>query len=240
MKSSRPDVGPVEVLEHEDDRCPSRRSARRRCARRRTAGPSPCRARSRAAPAAPARSSAARSSSGTCSATESATFARVVGSSSRLGQAAPAADHLAERPEGDALAVRGRSAAGATRSVSTRPSRYLLNSQARRLLPMPAGPMTETSRARCSRPVAWNRSLSSRSSSSRPTNGASSVSVRLRPPTLGDDAQRPPGRHRRGLALERPARRRPRRRSPRSPRAASPRRPGPCRAARPTGGGRPC
>ena len=60
---------------------------------------------------------------------------------------------------------------------------YFENSQASRLLPMPAGPMTETSRARRSRPVAWNRSLSRRSSSSRPTNGASSVSARLRPPS---------------------------------------------------------
>ena len=48
---------------------------------------------------------------------------------------------------------------------------------------MPPGPITETSRARCSRPVAWNSSLSSRSSSSRPTNGASRPAARLRPPT---------------------------------------------------------
>ena len=47
---------------------------------------------------------------------------------------------------------------------------------------MPAGPMTETRRARRSRLVAWNRSLSRRSSSSRPTNGASSASARFRPP----------------------------------------------------------
>ena len=52
---------------------------------------------------------------------------------------------------------------------------YFRNSQARRLLPMPAGPMTDTSRVRLSRAVAWNRSLSRRSSSSRPTNGASSA-----------------------------------------------------------------
>ena len=67
--------------------------------------------------------------------------------------------------------------------VSTRPSTYLRNSQASRLLPMPAGPMTLTSRVRASRPVAWNRSLRSRSSSSRPTNGASRPSDRPRPPT---------------------------------------------------------
>ena len=42
--------------------------------------------------------------------------------------------------------------------------------------------MTTTTRSRFSRPVAWNRSLSRRSSSSRPTNGASSASLRLRPP----------------------------------------------------------
>ena len=48
---------------------------------------------------------------------------------------------------------------------------------------MPAGPITDTSRARFSRSVAWKRSRRRRSSSSRPTNGASSVSPRLRPPT---------------------------------------------------------
>ncbi len=63
------------------------------------------------------------------------------------------------------------------------PSVYFENSQPRRLLPIPAGPITDTSRARRSRPVAWNRSLSRRSSSSRPTNGASTVSDRLRPPS---------------------------------------------------------
>ena len=56
------------------------------------------------------------------------------------------------------------------------------NSHASRVLPMPAGPITDTRRARPSRPVAWNSSLSRRSSSSRPTNGASSVSDRFRPP----------------------------------------------------------
>ena len=48
---------------------------------------------------------------------------------------------------------------------------------------MPAGPTIDTSRGRPSREVAWYRSLSIRSSSSRPTNGASSASLRFRPPT---------------------------------------------------------
>ncbi len=59
---------------------------------------------------------------------------------------------------------------------------YLRNSQASRDLPMPPAPITLISRGRPSRVVAWNRSLSSRSSSSRPTNGASSVSARPTPP----------------------------------------------------------
>ena len=82
------------------------------------------------------------------------------------------ADHLAQRPERDALAIGRRPAAVPVR-VSTSPSMYLRNSHASRLLPMPAGPMTDTSRSRALAPVAWNRSLSRRSSSSRPTNGAS-------------------------------------------------------------------
>ena len=66
--------------------------------------------------------------------------------------------------------------------VSNTPSRYFRYSQASRLLPMPAGPTMLTSRLRPSRLVAWKASLSTRSSSSRPTNGASRASVRLRPP----------------------------------------------------------
>ena len=68
-------------------------------------------------------------------------------------------------------------------TVSTRPSMYFEE------LPAPGGladarradDATQT-RRRFSRPVAWKRSLSRRSSSSRPTNGASSASARLRPP----------------------------------------------------------
>ena len=50
-------------------------------------------------------------------------------------------------------------ALGATRSSSTSPSTYLKNSQSRRDLPMPATPVTETSRVRCSSAVEWNSSL---------------------------------------------------------------------------------
>ncbi len=103
----------------------------------------------------------------------------------------------------DALAVRRASGRDATRP--SRPGRRgtSRNSQASRLLPIPPGPMSETRRGRCSRPVAWNRSLSRRSSSSRPTNGASSASAAVPAATLRHDAERPPGGHRRRLALER-------------------------------------
>ena len=47
---------------------------------------------------------------------------------------------------------------------------------------MPAWPVTEIRRARRSRAVAWKKSFSSRSSSSRPTNGASRPSARPCPP----------------------------------------------------------
>ena len=56
------------------------------------------------------------------------------------------------------------------------------SSQARRLLPMPPGPVMDTSRVRRSRPVVPIRSLSRRSSSSRPTNGGSGRSERPLPP----------------------------------------------------------
>ena len=59
---------------------------------------------------------------------------------------------------------------------------YFSNSHVSRLLPMPPMPVMLTRRVRPSRSVAWYSSLTSRSSSSRPTNGASSVSERPRPP----------------------------------------------------------
>ena len=71
---------------------------------------------------------------------------------------------------------------------------------------MPPVPTIETCRIRFSAAVAWKRSLSRRSSTSRPTNGASSASARPPPPRSADDAQRAPRRDRRGLALERAAR----------------------------------
>ena len=65
---------------------------------------------------------------------------------------------------------------------SLTPSMYLRSSQASRLLPMPPWPVTDRSRTRRSREVAWRKSLSRRSSSSRPTNGASMPSLRPWPP----------------------------------------------------------
>ena len=111
-----------------------------------------------------------------------ATLARVVASSSVSTRPARAADHLAERPEGDALAVGRASGRRASRPSPTTPSRYFANSQARRLLPMPAWPDDRHQPGATLAAVAWKRSLSRRSSSSRPTNGASSASARFRPP----------------------------------------------------------
>ena len=84
---------------------------------------------------------------------------------------------------------------------------------------MPAGPVTETSRARRSRAVGVEQVLE------QPQLVVAADERRLervRPAAaapLGDDAQRPPGGDGRRLALE-PARRRPRTRSPRSPRGS--------------------
>ena len=79
---------------------------------------------------------------------------------------------------------------------------YLRNSQASRLLPMPAGPMTETSRARRSRRGRVEQVLE------QPQLLVAADErrlERLRPvaaAALGDDAQGAPGGDRRGLALE--------------------------------------
>ena len=79
---------------------------------------------------------------------------------------------------------------------------YFSNSHDSRDLPMPAMPVTETSCAFRSSAEPWNSSLTSRSSRSRPTNGASSAVDRSAPRAPGDHPQRPPERHRLGLALE--------------------------------------
>ena len=65
-----------------------------------------------------------------------------------LGQAGALADHLTQRPEGDALAVGRGAALVPVDTSSTRPSMYFWNSQVSRLLPVPAWPVTDTNRRR--------------------------------------------------------------------------------------------
>ncbi len=133
--------------------------------------------RTRSADSTHARSSA----SGTCRSRVDLTLARVVAGSSvsassqRLRTISPSAQNVRPPPKAG-----HRPSCHQTSSI--RPSTYLRNSQARRDLPIPAGPVTDTRRRRPSRLVAWNRSLSRRSSSARPVNGASRPSLRLRPP----------------------------------------------------------
>src|SRR5947209_178756 len=66
--------------------------------------------------------------------------------------------------------------------TSFTPSMYFSSSHTKRLLPIPAGPVVDARRMRRSRPVVCRSSLRRRRSSSRPTNGASSVSQRPAPP----------------------------------------------------------
>ena len=79
---------------------------------------------------------------------------------------------------------------------------YLKNSHDSRDLPIPATPITETSCAFASPAEAWNSSLTSRSSRSRPTNGGSRPAERFAPPIPLDHPHRAPQLHRLGLALE--------------------------------------
>ena len=123
-----------------------------------------------------------------------------------LGDAGTHPHHLAERPERDAVAV-GGAAALMPPDVSDRPSMYLSSSHARRDLPMPPMPVTDTTRALPSRPVACSSSLSIRSSSARPTNGGSTV-IRFAPRRSATTRKRAPGTHRLLLALQRRGRRR--------------------------------
>lgn len=121
------------------------------------------------------------SSVGTCSVTVARIRSRVVASSSsstslaRRRTISPSAQKVIPSPK---LGERPR----CHQIVSVMPSTYFSSSQARRLLPMPPGPVIETSRGRRSRPVVAMRSLSSRISSPRPTNGGSGRSARPWPP----------------------------------------------------------
>ena len=179
-------VGPVEVLE--DQRRPVPSPASRSKNVRHAANSSSRAACRRLADAEQreqraARSSARSSSSGTCSASDVARSARASSPRrrSRAGRRAPRtispsaqnvmpSPYAGERPS-------------CHQTVSTTPSTYFRNSQARRLLPMPAWPGDRDEPRRAARAtVAWNRSLSRRSSSSRPTNGASRRLARPRPP----------------------------------------------------------
>ena len=133
-----------------------------------------CPARCRAGPAAPARSSAARPRRGRARRRVAATFARVSSPRRRSRAGRPGARTISPSAQKVMPSPYAGDRPSCHQTVSTRPSRYFRNSQASRLLPMPAGPDDATRGAHAlSRPVAWNRSLSSRSSSSRPTNGAS-------------------------------------------------------------------
>ena len=189
----KPRVGVVEVLEDHDDRGRGGEPLEERAPGREELVVDRCRSRRRGAREGAARSSGARPRSGTCSASDRRDAASASCVSSSASSRPPRrADHLAERPERDAVAVRRASVPRATRSCSTRPSRYFRNSHARPGL-ADASRSDDRHESRCAvrASVVWKRSLSRRSSSSRPTKGASSVSARSRPPTLGDHAQRP-------------------------------------------------
>ena len=182
----------------------------------------------------------ARSSSVTYSATVAAIAVRVVGFVVALGQAGPAADHLAQRPESDPFAI-GRAAAAVPVDRLDHAVDVLLELPGEAALADAGRARDRHEPRRAGRGRSrWSRSFSSRSSSSRPTNGASSVSARPAPPRW---AMTRSARHAgtgAGLALERLVAGRLRRRSPPTSRASSTRRRAPRLAARPTAAGRRC
>ncbi len=192
----------VEVLEDDGNCALRRRSARRTSARRRTIARPPRPPRPPAAPAAQARSRRAPPRRLTCTVTASATSARVVASSSvsssaqRARTISPNAQKLMPSPyAGERPACQYM--------VSARPSTYFRNSHARRLLPMPAGPISDTNLGCFSRPVAWKHVLQ------QPQLVGAAHERCLEPFTpvaaaaLGHDAHRAPGAQRAVLSLER-------------------------------------
>ena len=142
------------------------------------------------------------SASGTYSATVAAMRSRVVASSSVSAQAGPPADHLAERPEGDALAV-GRRAAAVPVDVLDEAVDVLLELPGEAALADAAGPGDrDEPRAPLAADGVEAASLSRRNSSSRPTNGGSGMSDRPCPPRWATTRRARQAGTGAGLALE--------------------------------------
>ena len=119
----------------------------------------------------------------------------VVGSSARRHSAAapePAPDRLGQRAEGDALAVgQAPAAVPPHRASAGRRRTSRTPSRAGSCRPRPR-PRRTSSAGRPDSSAPWNSSLTSRSSRSRPTSGASSPSARCAPPTRGHHRAAPP------------------------------------------------
>ena len=157
----------------------------------------------------------------------------------RLDEAAAAAHHLAERPERDALAVRGGAAL---------------------VPPDVVGQAVDVVQELAGDPGLADPGRAEDRHQPRPPLAGRRVVQVLQEPELvvaaherglevvaaiaaahpGDDPQGAPGRHGRGLARGAPGRPRLRTRRPGLPLAASPRRPGRCRERPPPGAGTPC
>ena len=119
-----------------------------------------------------------------------------------LDQAGRAADHLAERPEGDAFAVGRRPAAVPVDRVDE-PIDVLGRT------PAPSGscrcrprPMIDTRRGRCSRAVAWNSVLEQAELVVAADEGRLDLVAAAATAALGDDPDGAERRYRRDLALE--------------------------------------
>ena len=175
-------------------------AARRRCARPRTAASEPIAApRRRAGPAAPARSSARSSASGDVLARPSPRPSR--GSSPRRRVSSrPARPRTISPSAQNVMPVAvGRAAAGVPPDVS-RPGRRCTSGTPRRggVLPMPAGPDdADTSRDAALALGGVEQVLEQAQLLVAPDERRLERLAPVAPAALGDDAHRPPRRHRR-------------------------------------------
>ena len=203
-KSSRPVVGPLQVLEHQHHGV-LREPLEEQAPRRRTDGSLVGRAASRRARGGASEAGhEEESSSGRRHSDRddrSPTLSPAQPRNVVLGDAGAHPDHLGERPVRGAFAVGGQ-APTVPADVSASPSTYFSNSHASRRLPTRRGRRPTTRRARRSA-VAWKRSFTQRGARGRARRTAPPSPAERGPRRAGrDDAQRPPGRWGSGLALQ--------------------------------------
>ena len=203
MKSSRPVVGPLQVLEHQHDGSVLGQPLEEQRASPRTAPRGTGRLGHAEQHAEPRREELALGRIRRPIAPgPRASFAAPPRRRRVLGDAQPLANHLGERPVGDPLAV-GEAAAGVPQDGLGEPVQVLEELPRSRDLPTPASPLIATRRAERRLDAPWKSSLSRRRSRVAADQRRLQPRSRSGPPAPATHLDRPPQVQRLGLAFDR-------------------------------------